>query len=59
MGSGLSVALYIDFNMAAAALVGNQVPDFDIHPVGAGDSTTMRALLAQGKPILLDIYAEW
>jgi hypothetical protein len=45
---------------AAAALVGTKVPDFEIHPVGSGESTTLHALLAkEGKPIVLDIYAEW
>ena len=36
-----------------------QVPDFPVNPVGGGDSTTLHAILAEGKPIVLDIYAEW
>ena len=42
----------------ASALVGKKVPDMELEPISGGETTTLHALLGQGKPIVLDIYAE-
>ena len=44
----------------ASNLVGSQVPDFLLSPVGGGADITLHALIQkEGKPVVLDIYAEW
>jgi hypothetical protein len=41
------------------SLVGNKAPDMQLFSVDGGYSTSLYELLKQGKPVILDIYAEW
>jgi hypothetical protein len=44
----------------AQEIVGTKIPDFVLVSIEEdGEPTTIYELLAEGKPLVLDIYAEW
>jgi peroxiredoxin len=42
----------------AAALVGSEAPDFEMEILG-GEKKTLKDFLAEGKPIVIDFYANF